>query len=76
MSTGRRRGRRIIESEAVRPLLLIVAVLSLWQAAVTGFRIAKYLVPAPTAVVVAIELIEKWLIPWDVSQRTSVSATP
>jgi len=75
MSTGRRRGRRIIESEAVRPLLLIV-VLILWQAAVTGFRIPKYLVPAPTAVVVAIELIEKWLIPWHVSQRTSVSATP
>ncbi len=42
--------RRVLQSEITRPLLLIVAVLVLWQIAVIVFRIPPYLIPSPGAV--------------------------
>jgi NitT/TauT family transport system permease protein len=45
-----RGARRVVQSDAVRPIILILAVLALWQAAVTVLRIPKYLIPAPGAV--------------------------
>jgi len=42
--------RRVAESDVARPIVLILAVLILWQLAVTGFRIPKYLIPSPGAV--------------------------
>jgi NitT/TauT family transport system permease protein len=45
-----RGARRVLQSDVVRPIILILAVLALWQAAVAVFRIPKYLIPAPGAV--------------------------
>jgi len=42
--------RRVAESDAARPIILILAVLLLWQLAVTTVRIPKYLIPSPGAV--------------------------
>lgn len=42
--------RRVAESGAARPIVLIVAVLILWQLAVTGLQIPKYLIPSPGSV--------------------------
>jgi NitT/TauT family transport system permease protein len=42
--------RRVLQSDVARPIILILAVLALWQVAVTVFRIPKYLIPAPGAV--------------------------
>jgi NitT/TauT family transport system permease protein len=50
--------RRILQSEAARPLVLIAVVLVLWQIAVTTLGIPKYLIPAPSAVVH--ELVSDW----------------
>ncbi|HEX2113345.1 MAG TPA: ABC transporter permease [Alphaproteobacteria bacterium] len=44
-------GRRIVESPALRPLLLLIALLVLWQAAVSLFTIPKWLIPAPLEVI-------------------------
>ncbi len=41
---------RLLRSEMVRPILLIVAVLVLWQIVITLFRIPPYLIPSPLAV--------------------------
>lgn len=54
--------RRVFEAEAVRPLLVIVAVLVLWELAVQLFRIPAYLIPAPGAVVG--QLIADWPELW------------
>jgi NitT/TauT family transport system permease protein len=45
-----RGARRVLQSDVARPIILILAVLALWQVAVTVFRIPKYLIPAPGAV--------------------------
>jgi len=50
--------RRVLQSEPARPLVLIAVVLVLWQIGVTGLRIPKYLIPAPSAVVD--QLIGDW----------------
>ena len=50
--------RRFAGSEAVRPLLLVVAILVGWDVAVRIFRIPPYLIPAPTLVVE--QLIAQW----------------
>jgi NitT/TauT family transport system permease protein len=42
--------RRVAESDVARPIVLILAVLILWQLAVTSLRIPKYLIPSPGAV--------------------------
>jgi NitT/TauT family transport system permease protein len=42
--------RRVLQSDVARPIVLILAVLILWQLAVTGLRIPKYLIPSPGAV--------------------------
>ncbi len=42
--------RRVLQSDVARPLFLILAVLGLWQLAVTVFGIPKYLIPSPGAV--------------------------
>jgi NitT/TauT family transport system permease protein len=42
--------RRVLESDVARPITLILAVLVLWQLTVTTFRIPKYLIPSPGAV--------------------------
>ena len=42
--------RRVAESDVARPIVLILAVLVLWQLAVTSFRIPKYLIPSPGSV--------------------------
>jgi len=44
------RTRRVLQSDVARPIVLILAVLILWQLAVTGLRIPKYLIPSPGAV--------------------------
>ncbi len=51
--------RFIIQSDATRPLVLIAAVLVLWQIGVTVLGIPKYLIPAPSAVVQ--QLVSDWL---------------
>jgi NitT/TauT family transport system permease protein len=61
--------RRFFESEAVRPLLLIIAVLVLWQGAVVVFRIPPYLVPTPFAV--ARQLVLEWSELWRQSLVTT-----
>ena len=43
--------RRTLLSPWVRPVLLIVALIVLWQLAIVVFRIPPYLIPAPGAVV-------------------------
>jgi NitT/TauT family transport system permease protein len=45
-----RGARRVAESDAARPIVLILAVLILWQLAVTGLQIPKYLIPSPGSV--------------------------
>jgi NitT/TauT family transport system permease protein len=42
--------RRVLRSDVVRPIIPILVVPVLWQGAVTLFRIPKYLIPAPGAV--------------------------
>jgi len=49
--TRRSRAIRILQSEAVRPIILIVAVLLLWELAVTAFAVPKWLIPAPAEVI-------------------------
>jgi NitT/TauT family transport system permease protein len=44
-------GWRLVESPALRPLLLLVALVVLWQAAVFLFTIPKWLIPAPLEVI-------------------------
>ena len=46
-TTAYRRARRVVESEYVRPLILIVAVFVLWDLVIRIFRIPPYLIPAP-----------------------------
>jgi len=43
--------RRVLLSAWVRPVILIVALIVLWQLAIVVFRIPPYLIPAPGAVV-------------------------
>ncbi|MEO8739425.1 MAG: ABC transporter permease [Casimicrobiaceae bacterium] len=47
MSTAARGLRRVIESEYVRPLILIVAVFILWDLVIRIFKIPPYLIPKP-----------------------------
>jgi NitT/TauT family transport system permease protein len=47
-----------MQSEAARPLVLIAVVLVLWQLAVTGLNIPRYLIPAPSAVLD--QLVADW----------------
>ena len=54
--------RRILESPALRPLLLIVALVVLWQAAVSVFSIPKWLIPTPLEVIN--EMIKEWPRLW------------
>ena len=41
---------RALQNEVVRPVVLILAVLVVWQLAVTVLRIPKYLIPSPGSV--------------------------
>jgi NitT/TauT family transport system permease protein len=50
--------RRTLLSAWVRPGLLIVLLIGLWQAAISLFRIPPYLIPAPGAVVG--QLVDQW----------------
>ncbi len=50
--------RKVIDSPAVRPALLIAIILVGWDVGVRVAKIPPYLVPAPTAVV--FELVDKW----------------
>jgi NitT/TauT family transport system permease protein len=43
--------RRVLQSEVARPLLLVIMLLLLWQAAVVVFAVPKWLIPEPAAVV-------------------------
>jgi NitT/TauT family transport system permease protein len=55
-------GRKLLESPALRPLLLLVALVLLWQAAVSLLTIPKWLVPAPLEVIN--EMIKEWPRLW------------
>lgn len=66
---GSRRLRRIIESQAARPVLLIVAVLGLWELGIRAFHVPPYLIPAPRAVMV--QLVEEWPKLWRESLVTT-----
>ncbi len=61
--------RWVLESEAARPILLIAALLVLWELAVRAFHIPPYLVPAPRAVVV--QLFAQWSELWRQSLVTT-----
>lgn len=61
--------RRVLESEAARPILLIAALLVLWELTVRAFHIPPYLVPAPRAVVV--QLFAQWSELWRQSLITT-----
>lgn len=61
--------RWILESEAARPILLVAALLVLWELAVRAFHIPPYLVPAPRAVVV--QLFAQWSELWRQSLITT-----
>ena len=61
--------RSILESEAARPILLIAALLVLWELTVRAFHIPPYLIPAPRAVVV--QLFEQWSTLWRQSLVTT-----
>jgi NitT/TauT family transport system permease protein len=61
--------RRIAESELIRPVLVLVAVLVLWEVAVMLFRIPPYLIPTPKSVVNA--LIGEWSRIWRESLVTT-----
>jgi NitT/TauT family transport system permease protein len=54
--------RRILESPALRPILLIVALVVLWQAAMSIFAIPKWLIPTPLEVIN--EMIKEWPRLW------------
>lgn len=67
MSLSARGVSRVFSSTALRPALLVGAILLLWEVAVVLFRIPAYLIPAPLAVVDQIaahwrELAEQSLI--------------
>lgn len=61
--------RWVLESEAARPILLIAALLVLWELTVRAFHIPPYLVPAPRAVVV--QLFAQWSELWRQSLITT-----
>jgi NitT/TauT family transport system permease protein len=61
--------RWVLESEAARPILLVAALLVLWEVAVRAFHIPPYLVPAPRAVVV--QLFAQWSELWRQSLITT-----
>jgi len=50
--------RRLVESEAARPLILILAIFVLWDIVIRLFRIPPYLIPAPLDV--AKMLVAEW----------------
>ncbi|MEP6997348.1 MAG: ABC transporter permease [Betaproteobacteria bacterium] len=54
--------RRGLESQFVRPLLLIAAIFVLWELTIRIFRIPPYLIPAPLAV--AKMLVAEWPRLW------------
>jgi NitT/TauT family transport system permease protein len=47
-----------MQSEAARPLVLLAVITVLWQLAVTGLNIPRYLIPAPSAV------LDQLLLDW------------
>ena len=58
--------RRILTSEAVKPLLLIALILVGWDLAVRLFNIPPYLIPAPTKVV------EQLVLQWELLLRETL----
>ncbi|NDP42724.1 MAG: ABC transporter permease [Aromatoleum sp.] len=50
--------RRLVESEAARPLILIVVIFVLWDMVIRLFRIPPYLIPTPLSV--AGMLVTEW----------------
>jgi NitT/TauT family transport system permease protein len=62
MAVARSWIRRGLESQIVRPILLIVAIFVLWELVIRVFRIPPYLIPAPLAV--AKMLVAEWPRLW------------
>jgi NitT/TauT family transport system permease protein len=60
---------RVARSDAARPILLIIALLLLWEFAVWVFRIPPYLIPTPRSVIV--QLIVEWPRIWRESLVTT-----
>jgi NitT/TauT family transport system permease protein len=58
MSVARSWPRRLAASEAVRPVILILAIFLLWDVVIRLFRIPPYLIPAPLDV--AKMLVTEW----------------
>ena len=68
MASKLNRSRRLFESEAARPLILIVAVFVLWELVIRVFRIPPYLIPTPWTV--AKMLVAEWPRLWRESLYT------
>jgi NitT/TauT family transport system permease protein len=60
---------RVVRSDIARPILLIIALLLLWEFAVWVFRIPPYLIPTPRSVVV--QLVVEWPRIWRESLVTT-----
>src|SRR5260221_1124858 len=60
---------RVAQSDIARPILLIIALLLLWELAVWVFRIPTYLIPTPRSVIV--QLIVEWPRIWRESLVTT-----
>ena len=68
-SNSRPLWQRILLSAWLRPVLLVIILLVLWDVAIRAFRIPPYLIPAPEAVVR--QLVSEWPRLWRESLVTT-----